>query len=130
MVALFQSTSKSIRSVSDLLNPDIGIGVENTPYSRYYFATIDEPLKQTIVNRRIEPPNGPDAYMNITYGIGRVRDGMFAFHVATGLAYNQIKRTFYEHEKCGLIEIKFFSMGAIYWVSQKRLPYKEILKVR
>lgn len=130
IVVLFQSTSKSIRSVSDLMNPKIGIGVEDAPYSRYYFPQENEPSKRALFTTRIEPPNGPNAYMNITYGIERVREGMFAFHTFADHAYYQIKRTFLEHEKCGMIEINFFRLGAVWYVIQKHSPYKEILKIR
>lgn len=112
------------------MHPEIGIGVEDTPYNRFYFRMASEPSKRLLFETKVEPANGPLAYMNATYGISRVREGMFAFHMVNDAAYNEIKKTFYEHEKCALIEIKFFSMGDIWWTIQKRSPYKEMLKVK
>lgn len=130
-MALFQATTKSIRTISDLQHPEIGIGVEDTPYNRFYFRMASEPSKRLLFETKVEPLNGgPHGYMNATYGISRVREGMFAFHMVNDAAYNEIKKTFYEHEKCALIEIKFFSMGDVWWTIQKRSPYKEMLKVK
>lgn len=129
-MAILQSTTKSIQTVSDLQNPEIGIGVEDTKYNRYYFQIATEPSRRKLFETKIEPPNGPNAYMNVSHGISLMRQGMFAFHINSDVAYDEIKRTFYEHEKCGLIQLKYFSVGDAWWVIQKRSPYKEMLKVK
>lgn len=55
--------------------------------------------------------------------------GFFAFFSEVGSGYDQIKKTFLEHEKCGLTEIPF--LGLYPWfVIQKNSPLKEILKVK
>lgn len=130
IVALLQSTTKSIQTVSDLQNPEIGIGVEDTKYNRYYFQIATEPSRRKLFETKIEPPNGPNAYMNVSHGISLMRQGMFAFHINSDVAYDEIKRTFYEHEKCGLIQVKCFSVGDAYWTIQKHSQYKEMLKVK
>lgn len=38
IVALLQSTSDQIRTLSDLLNSKLELGVEDTPYNRYFFS--------------------------------------------------------------------------------------------
>lgn len=130
IVALLQSTTKSIRAISDLQNPAIEVGVDDTPYNRHYFTVENEPTRKLLYKTKIAPPDGADAFMNISYGVSRLREGMFAFHSETSSAYAEIERTFYEHEKCGLVEIKFFIMSDTWCVIKKRSPYKEILKVR
>lgn len=68
--------------------------------------------------------------MNVSYGISRVREGMFAFHVATGYGYDEMERTFLENEKCGLVEIPYLGVADTWTAIQKRSSYKEILKVK
>lgn len=71
-----------------------------------------------------------DVFMNVTYGVSRLRDGMFAFHIATGQGYDEIERTFLENEKCGLVEISYLGNDDTWTAIQKRSVYKEILKVK
>lgn len=128
IVALLQSTTKSIRSISDLQNPAIGVGVHDTPFNRYYFAVQTEPSRKLLYETKVAPPN--DGYMNLSYGISRMREGMFAFHVSTGQGYDEVERTFFENEKCGLVEIPFLGPVDTWTVIQKQSPYREILKVK
>ncbi|XP_031617482.1 glutamate receptor 3-like [Contarinia nasturtii] len=128
IVALLQSTTKSFRSISDLNNPAIEIGVHDTVFNRHYFKIETEPTRKQLYESKIAP-NAPNVFMNISYGISRLREGMFAFHTETSPAYTAIERTFYENEKCGLIEIKFLKITGTWSAIQKKSPYKEILKV-
>lgn len=130
IVALLQSTSKSFKTVSDLQNPLIRIGVEDTPYNRHYFKIETEPIRKHLYDTKIVPANGPSAFMNGTDGIRRVKEGMFAFHMESSPAYAEIERTFLEHEKCGLVEISYLGDRNTWCVVQKHSPYKEILKVK
>lgn len=129
-MALLQTPTNAIRTIADLLNPAIEIGVQDTPYNRFYFAAATEWSRKKLFETRVEPPNAPNAYMNLTYGVSRMRQGMFAFHTDTGMAYNEVERTWFEHEKCGMVEIRFFSLTDVWYCARKRIPYKEMLKVR
>lgn len=127
IVALLQSTTKSIRTISDLQNPAIGIGVHDTPYNRHYFKVATEPSRKLLYETKIASSN---AFMNMSYGISRMREGMFAFHAPTAEGYDEVEKTFSEHEKCGLVEIPFLDNSDTWTVIQKQSPYKEILKVK
>lgn len=127
---MLQSTTKSIKTISDLQNPAIEIGVHDTPFNRYYFAIETEPSRKLLYETKVAPPNGIDTYMNLSDGIRRMREGMFAFHVATGSGYHEIERTFFENEKCGIVEISFLGNVDTWSVIQKQSPFKEILKVK
>lgn len=129
-MALLQSTSKSFQTIDDLQNPLIKIGVHDTPYHRHYFKVESESSRKRLYDTKIAPPTGPNAFMNLTYGISRLREGMFAFNVDTLNGYREVERTFFEHEKCGLVEIKFMGDTNLWSVIQKHSPYKEILKVK
>lgn len=130
IVALLQSTTKSIRTIGDLQNPAIGVGVHDIPYNRHYLKIEKEPIRKHFYETKVVSPGGADAFMNITNGIRQVREGMFAFHVETSQGYTEVERTFFENEKCGIVQIKYFSMSDTWAVCQKQSPYKEILKSR
>lgn len=68
MVALLQSTTKSIRSISDLQNPAIEVGVNDTSFNRYYFAMQTESSRKHLYETKVAPSNGPEAYMNLSHG--------------------------------------------------------------
>lgn len=118
-MALLQSTTKSIRTISDLQNPAIEVGVHDTSYSRHYFKIENEPIRKQFYETKIVPSGSSDAFVNISYGVNRLRNGMFAFHVETSPGYIEIEKTFFENEKCGLVEIKFFAMSDTWCVIQK-----------
>lgn len=73
IVALLQSTTKDITTLKHLLHSPIELGVEDTPYSRYYFPHYTEPLRRAIYQQKISPPNKPPRFMNISYGVSRLR---------------------------------------------------------
>lgn len=127
IVALLQSTANVFETISDLQNPTIELGVHDTPFNRISFAAQTEPIRKQLYETRIL---SADAFMNLTHGISRMRQGMFAFHVATELGYDEVERTFLENEKCALVEINYLGDVDTWTVIQKHSPYKEILKVR
>lgn len=130
IVALLQSTTKSIRTLTDLLNSNIELGVADTPYARYLFPNEDEPVRRKIYEQKIAPPNEPPHFMNVSHGVDRVRKGLFGFHSEKGPLYREIKNTFYEHEKCGLVEITHLRVIDPWYGIPKHSPYKEIFKVK
>ena len=131
IVALLQSTAKSFRTISDLQNPAIEVGVHDTPYNRHFFKIENEPIRKRFYETKIAPPGKPDTFMNISEGVRRMREGMFAFHSEISPSYTEVERTYFENEKCGIREIEFYSFLSDTWcVIQKNSPYKEILKAR
>lgn len=130
IVALLQSTTKTITTLQDLLQSKLELGVEDTPYARYYFPLSSEPVRKTLYQTKINVPNQPTKFLNQSYGIERMRQGMYAFHFETGIGYNIVKRKFKEHEKCGLFEINYMEVIDPWFVIRKNSPYKEIMKVK
>lgn len=55
---------------------------------------------------------------------------MYALHMESTTIYRLVEETFFEHEKCGLTGIDFLYMIDPWVVIQKRLPYKEMIKVK
>lgn len=89
------------------------LAVEDTPYSRFFFSTETEPIRKQIYETRIAPPNKPPNWVNASYGVSRMRKRLYAFHMELGTGYKHVIDTFYEHEKCGLIEIPYLQVSFI-----------------
>lgn len=130
IVALLQSTSDSIRTLADLSKSNIELGVQDTPYSRVLFPLENDPIRRKIFLEKIEPPNQPKRYYNASYGVERIRNEFFGFHMEYGICYKHIKSTFLEHEKCGLKQISFLRTIDPRYGIPKNSPYKEIFKVK
>lgn len=129
-MALLQSTSKNIRTLSDLLDSNIELGVEDIPYTRYFFSTQTEPIRKKIYETKIAPPGKPAQFVNVSYGISKMRKGLYAFHTELGVGYKHIKDTFLEHEKCGIGRISFIQLPDPLHCAPKHSPYKEMFKVK
>lgn len=129
IVALLQSTTQNIRTPADLLNYDMQLGSEDTPYARHYFATATEPVRRKIYETKIAPPNERPHFVNVSHGVSMMRKGLYAFHMELGTGYKSVKQTFYEHEKCGLVEIDFLKQNYPMHGAPKNSTYKEIFKI-
>lgn len=129
IVALLQSSSTAIKTLEDLLSSSMEFGVEDTPYNRFWFPAQTEHTRKRIFMQKIAPPNQPDRFMNISYGISRIRQGLFAFHSELSSGYQIMEETFYEHEKCGLKEIDYLNFVSPWFVMSKNSPYKEVIKI-
>ncbi|KYN07283.1 Glutamate receptor U1 [Cyphomyrmex costatus] len=128
IVGLLQSTTDSIKTVPDLLNSPLKLGVQDVVYNRYYFKSFQDPVKKTILEQRIEPKGSKSNWMSIEEGIRRVRNELFAFHGEIGTAYQLMQDTYLEEEKCGLTEIDFLNVLYPLLVIQEQSPYSEIIK--
>lgn len=47
-----------------------------------------------------------------------------------GIGYHYVRNTFYEQEKCGLVEIDYLLAAYAWYPIVKFSPYKEMLKVK
>lgn len=129
IVALLQSSSNAISSLDDLLQSNMKFGVEDTPYSRFYFPAQTEVVRKAIYQQKIIGPNQPAGFTSLAKGVAGIRQGLFAFHMELSTGYKLIEETFYEHEKCGLTEIDYLNLISPWFVVQKNSPYKELIKI-
>lgn len=152
IVSLLQATTKSIRTLEDLYKSKLEYGVHDTPYNRWYFANAVGKLRQDFYNNKIvTPPNKPEKFVNYTHGVAQLRKvntffenektrknvsyicyvkGFYALHIEQAAAYKEVEKTFYEHEKCGLVTIDFHGNSFPWMVIEKRSRFKEIIKVK
>lgn len=118
--------------MKDLYNSKLQLGVEDTPYNRYYFSTgtLFSPFEKKVYLERVAPSGRQDNYINAPEGVSRVRKGLYAFLMEESGAYKIMEDTFYEHEKCELNGIEFVNFFDPFLSIKKRSPYKEMLKVK
>lgn len=116
--------------MEDLYKSKLRLGVEDTPYNRYYFSTADKPFERKVYLEKLAPPGKKDNFMSAQEGVSRVRRGLFAFIMEETGAYKIMEDKFFEHEKCELVNIEFLKFSDPFLALKKRLPYKEMLKVK
>ncbi|KAM0733244.1 putative glutamate receptor [Formica fusca] len=128
IVGLLQSTTDSIKTLSDLFNSPLKLGAMDVVYNRYYFKSFQDPVRKAIVEQRIEPKGRKSNWMSIEEGVSRIKDELFAFHGEFGSIYQLMEDTYQEEEKCGLTEIDFLKVVYPLLVIQIQSPYLEIIK--
>ncbi|XP_018396323.1 PREDICTED: probable glutamate receptor [Cyphomyrmex costatus] len=128
IVGLLQSTTDSIKTLPDLLNSPLKMGVHNIVYSKYYFQSFRDPVRKAILEQRIEPKRSKANWISVEEGVARIRNELFAFHGEIGTVYQLIEETYLEEEKCGLTEIDFLNHLYPLLAIQKQSPYSEIFK--
>ncbi|CAF4834369.1 unnamed protein product [Pieris macdunnoughi] len=130
IVALLQSNSNKIRTLSDLLNSRLELGVEDTTYNRYHFSIATDPIRKAIYQTKIAPQGSKDAnFMSLEEGVKKLQTKPFAFNMNLGTGYKLVERYFHEHEKCGLQEIQYIQESKAWQTCRKNSPYKEIFKI-
>ncbi|XP_011705910.1 PREDICTED: uncharacterized protein LOC105461121, partial [Wasmannia auropunctata] len=131
IVALLQSTTDSIKTLSDLLYSPLTLGAQDIQFNRYYFKSFQDPIRKAIVEQKVEPKGHKPNWMNLEEGVRRMRSEPFAFHGIRSSIYHIIQRTYEEEEKCGLTEIDFMDVVIVRYpifAIQKQSPYLEIIK--
>lgn len=129
IVALLQSPSSKIKTLNDLYNSRIKMGVDDTVFNHYYFSHADEKVRAKIYAEKIKLKDGTENFYNLSEGVQMVRDGLFAFHMELGVGYKILLETFQEDEKCGLQEIQYLQVIDPFYAIQKNSSYKELFKV-
>nr|WPO56523.1 ionotropic receptor [Leucinodes orbonalis] len=129
IVALLQSSSSQIRTLDDLLHSRLKFGVHDTVFNRYYFSTATEPVRKAIYEKKVAPPGTTPRFMTMDDGVKRMRKGLFAFHMETGVGYKFVGKYFKEGEKCGLREIQYLQVIDPWLAVRKNTPYKEMFKI-
>lgn len=129
IVALLQSPSSKIRTLEDLYNSRIKMGVDDTVFNHYYFSHADEKIRKAIYAEKIKTKDGGEHFYNLSDGVELVRDGLFAFHMEVGVGYKILLELFQEDEKCGLQEIQYLQVIDPFYAIQKNSSYKELFKV-
>ncbi|KAL9905878.1 ionotropic receptor 75d [Glossina fuscipes fuscipes] len=127
IVALLQSPSEAIKSLHDLTQSPLEIGVQDTVYNKIYFNESTDPVTNLLYHKKIAS-KGENIYIRPMVGMEKVRTGLFAYQVELQAGYQIISDTFNEPEKCGLKELEAFQLPIIAIPTRKNFPYKELFR--
>ncbi|XP_047523024.1 glutamate receptor ionotropic, kainate glr-3-like isoform X1 [Pieris napi] len=125
---LLREPPKTIRTLTELLNSNLKIGVEDVVYNRDYLKRTTDPVAKALYREKVVTARENNFYPPIK-GMELVKSGGFAFHVDTIIAYPIMRWSFTESEICEVQEVYMIppqKMGAIL---QKRSPYKEHVRL-
>nr|QKN21059.1 ionotropic receptor [Bactrocera correcta] len=127
IVALLQSPSEAIQTLSDLTQSPLEVGVQDTQYNKIYFNESTDPVTNHLYRKKIAP-KGENIFMRPAVGMEKMRTGLFAYQVELQAGYQIISNTFSEPEKCGLKELEPFQLPMIAVPTRKNFPYKELFR--
>lgn len=86
-------------------------------------------MRSEIYRQKIKRKGGGENFYNLTEGIMKIREGLFAFHMEVGVGYKIVGEIFQEDEKCGLKEIQYLQVIDPFYAMQKNSSYKELVKI-
>ncbi|XP_028045567.1 probable glutamate receptor [Monomorium pharaonis] len=128
IMSLLQSTTDSIKTLSDLLNSPLKLGVHDVVYNRHYFKSFKDPVRKAIFEQRVEPKGQKSNWMSVEEGVRRIGHELFAFQGEVGTIYQLMEDTYFEEQKCGLTEVDFLKVLHPLLTIQMQSPYLEIIK--
>ncbi|XP_053686713.1 uncharacterized protein LOC128736261 [Sabethes cyaneus] len=132
--SLLMAPAKNIKTLRNLIDSRLILGIEDIPYSRDYFIRTQDEDSLELYRTRINFLNektlqNESHFLNAADGLGLVKAGGYAFHVAISAGYKIIRETFSELEVCELAEIDMFPRSAQWMVAivQKNSPYRDVI---
>ncbi|XP_055623222.1 uncharacterized protein LOC129766660 [Toxorhynchites rutilus septentrionalis] len=132
--SLVMAPPRTIKTLRNLIDSHLTLGIEDIPYSRDYFVrTMDEESLELFRTRisfyNAKSGQNESHFSNAADGLRLVRGGGYAFHVAITAGYKIIRETFSEREVCDLAEIDMFPVSAQWMVAivQKNSPYRDVI---
>uniref|UniRef100_A0A1I8PE28 Ionotropic glutamate receptor C-terminal domain-containing protein n=1 Tax=Stomoxys calcitrans TaxID=35570 RepID=A0A1I8PE28_STOCA len=131
--SLLGSPVKSkIKTLEQLANSDLEVGLEPLPYTYTYLNFSSNPdVQQFVRNKILVKKDIQSLWYSANEGIEKMRRKpgfVFVFETSTG--YNLIERQYDAHEICGLNEILFRSDALLATHLHKNSSYKEIVRLK
>ncbi|XP_017072028.1 ionotropic receptor 75a [Drosophila eugracilis] len=129
---LGQPIKSNIRTLQQLADSSLEVGIEPTVYTRIYVETSKEPDVQSLYrNKVLGSKRSPDRiWMPTEAGVLAVRDQegfVYITGVATG--YEFVRKHFLPHQICELNEIPLRDASHTHTVVAKKSPYAELFKL-
>uniref|UniRef100_A0A182FEP4 Ionotropic receptor 75a N-terminal domain-containing protein n=1 Tax=Anopheles albimanus TaxID=7167 RepID=A0A182FEP4_ANOAL len=132
--SLLMEQPRSIKTLRNLIDSRLTLGIEDIPYSRDYFVRTTDADSLELHRTRIEyrdewTGRNESHFLAAADGLQLVRAGGYAFHVAISAAYHIIRETFSEREICELSEIDMFPVSSQWMIAivQKNSPYRDVI---
>nr|QIJ45770.1 ionotropic receptor [Glyphodes pyloalis] len=121
---LLREPPKNIRTLEDLLKSNLKAGAEDVIYAKDFFKRTTDPVALSMYYKKIVPDRQYHFY-SPERGMALVKQGGFAFHVDSVVAYRIMRRTFKEREICEAHEVPLYPPQKMGFVVRKDSPYKE-----
>ncbi|XP_017058920.1 ionotropic receptor 75a [Drosophila ficusphila] len=129
---LGQPIKSNIRTLQQLADSNLEVGIEPTVYTRIYIETSEEPdVRSLYQNKVVGSKRSPDRIWLLTEeGVKTVRDQEgFVYITGVATAYEFVRKFFLPHQICELNEIPLRDASQTHTVLAKESPYAELLKL-
>uniref|UniRef100_A0A8W9ARP3 Ionotropic glutamate receptor C-terminal domain-containing protein n=1 Tax=Phlebotomus papatasi TaxID=29031 RepID=A0A8W9ARP3_PHLPP len=129
IVALLQSPSNALKSMTDVTRSNLKVLVQNNEYNHILYPESTDPEVIELYMKKIKP-FGEKVYEIPEEGVKKIRTGKYAFQLETHTAYKIISDTYTETEKCGLKEVESIKIPRHSIPIVKNSSYRSIFRER
>ncbi|XP_016982040.2 ionotropic receptor 75a [Drosophila rhopaloa] len=129
---LGQPSKSSIRTLQQLADSSLEVGIEPTVYTRTYVETSEEPdVRSLYRNKVLGGKRSPDRiWIPTEAGVKLVRDQEgFVYICGVATSYEFVRKYFLPHQICELNEIPLRDASHTHSVVAKKSPYAELFKL-
>ncbi|XP_044735722.1 ionotropic receptor 75a-like [Chrysoperla carnea] len=130
--SLLMEPPKTIKTLKDLLDSSLEVGINNEPYIISWYKNIKSPTEIQLYEKKIMRENKypPHMYPLLT-GLSKVKKGGFAYECMAEFAsgYISVNLGWSEREICDLTQIQMRPEQRLYFISQKKSPFKKLFHV-
>ncbi|KAF5279527.1 hypothetical protein FQR65_LT03349 [Abscondita terminalis] len=126
--SLLSSSSTSIKTIRELTESELTVGVEDTPYTKMWFKITNDSDHISFYNKKVLVNNIP-SYLPINEGLKRVKSGSYAYHTEANTAYTKIPTAFEPYQICELGEVNLVPPQTLWLLSQKNSEYTKIIQI-
>uniref|UniRef100_A0A1A9URY2 Uncharacterized protein n=1 Tax=Glossina austeni TaxID=7395 RepID=A0A1A9URY2_GLOAU len=131
-ILLGSPVKSKIKTMSDLADSNLDVGLEPLPFTYSYLNSSTLPEVKRFVRHKVAPKlHTNNLWFSAQEGIMRVRDRpgfVFVFEVSTG--YNLIERTYEATEICDLNEVLFRPDTQLVTHLHRNSSYREIVRLK
>ncbi|KAL4704264.1 hypothetical protein ACJJTC_016282 [Scirpophaga incertulas] len=121
---LLREPPKNIRTLEDLLKSNLKAGAEDVLYVKDFFKRTTDEVAINMYKKKITSEHQYNFYP-AERGMALVKQGGFAFHVDSVVAYRIMRHSFSEREICEAHEVAMYPPQKMGVVIRKLSPYKE-----
>ncbi|XP_055604327.1 uncharacterized protein LOC129752578 [Uranotaenia lowii] len=129
IVALLQSPSTIIKSLTDLVESPLEVGAQNAQYAYQYLNESSDLAVQSVFLQKIKPL-GKEAFADAQTGMKRVKNDMFAFQIEENTAHRIIMETFTPQDTCKVHELDSIKLPPFSIPLSKGSKYRELIRQR
>ncbi|KAJ4446852.1 hypothetical protein ANN_13551 [Periplaneta americana] len=125
--SLVAPSTKTIRTVEDLIKSSLKVGYVNVSYNHDFFKTSSNPLIKKLYSKKVFPSsNSKPNVFSREVAVKKIKEEAFAIQAEAISLYPLIEDQFDESEKCSLAEVNAFPPNTVYSIIQKGSPYKKL----